>query len=456
MKTYSEAAAYLEKFINYEKQLDKIVYNERQFNLEGFREFLKNLSNPQDHYRCLHIAGTKGKGSVAAMLEAALVKTRLCVGLYTSPHLDTYLERFRINGVEIPERKFVSYIEKLVQLHETSLKTLPQGYRTVFEILTAAAFLYFKDEKIDLAVLETGLGGRLDSTNVVHPMLSIITSLGLEHTNLLGGTLAEIAREKGGIIKRNVPVILSRQEKDKWPEILPVITELCKKNNAPLLRAEEEVRLVKHALIKNGDNGRLVSGQRLLFQLGNNGNCEVVLPLLGRHQIENCRTVLAALKEMKEMEMDFDFREAVRGISETHWPGRIEAVSINPFIVLDGAHCPISAKALRLTLEECFPSLPRIYLLGILRGKDSLGIAGEIAKDPRISRIIAFPPPSPRGIPGDELANTIRPVFPDVETASCYEDALEKSLAQYREESMIVVAGSLYNVHPFKKLLLKK
>jgi dihydrofolate synthase/folylpolyglutamate synthase len=455
VKTYSEAAAYLEKFINYEKQLDKLEYNERQFNLEGFREFLSRLQNPQDTFRSLHIAGTKGKGSVAAMLEAALFRAGVRVGLYTSPHLGSYLERFRIQGMEMPEERFVSSIDQLTRLQEERGGKPPQGYRTVFEILTALAFVYFHEEKIDIAVLETGLGGRLDATNVVSPLVSIITSLGLEHTNLLGTTLSEISREKGGIIKPHVPVILSRQEEEKLPEILPVLTGLCESQDAPLLRADKEIRFVRGELIRSGGNRRIVTGQRLFFQLKKGEECEVMIPLLGPHQIENCRTALATLMQLKEMGIDFDFPKAVEGISETHWPGRIEVACSDPLIILDGAHCPLSAKALRITLEECFPSCRRIYLLGILKGKDVPGIAGEIAKDPMISRIITFPPPSPRGIPAEELGSLIRPLFPVVDAVSSYEQAFDKSLAQRQTETMIVITGSLYNVDPFKKLILK-
>jgi len=455
VKTYSEAVQYLEKFINYEKQLDKLEYNEREFNLEGFREFLRRLRNPQDTFRSLHIAGTKGKGSVAAMLEAGLVNGGLRVGLYTSPHLGSYLERFRIQGMEMPEEKFVSSIDQLTRLQKEWGEKPSQGYRTVFEILTAAAFLYFHEEKIDIAVLETGLGGRLDATNVVSPMVSIITSLGLEHTNLLGTTLSEISREKGGIIKPHVPVVLSRQEEDKLPEILPVMTSLCEERDAPLVRAEKEIRFVKRELIRSRGNRRIVTGQRLFFQLKKGEDCEVAIPLLGPHQIENCRTSLAALMQLKDRGMDFDFPKAVQGISGTRWCGRIEVACSDPVIILDGAHCPLSAKALRITLAECFPSCRRIFLLGILKGKDVSGIAGEIAKDPMISRIITFPPPSPRGIPAEELASLIRPLFSDVDAVSSPEQAFEKSLTQRQKETMIVITGSLYNVDPFKRLILK-
>ncbi len=454
MKTYLDATDFLDRFINYERQMGSLVYNSRTFNIEGFRTFLKKFGNPQEKIPAIHIAGTKGKGSIAAMLEAALTNAGLRTGLYTSPHIKTYLERFRISGREIPEGKFVHYIDYVRRHLGQSISLLPKRYRTVFELLTAVAFLYFGDESVDIAILETGLGGRLDATNVVRPVVSIIASLGLDHTNLLGEHISDIAREKGGIIKKGIPVVLSRQNEEFLPEILSTITALCEKKKAPLIRAEEKVHILKREIIFRDSDEACISGQRIFVELSGGEKAEVTVTLAGEHQAENCRTALAALGVLGENGFAFNLRKAYNGLAKCHWHGRIEFLKSSPPIVLDGAHCPLSTAALRRTLAECFPSYARILLLGILKNKDAAAISRELAKDPLLTCVITFTPPTPRGLPAQDLARIIRSSFPAVEVATSPQNAVKRALSHAQPKTLIVATGSIYNLDALKEAFM--
>jgi dihydrofolate synthase/folylpolyglutamate synthase len=454
MKTYSEAVQFLDHFINYEKSMEQLVYNEKNLDLEGFGRFLGQWNRPQSHLDFIHIAGTKGKGSTAAILEAALVSAGFHVGLYTSPHLETYIERFRIDGIQITEERFVSYLDDLSRHIEHIPQSHTGNFRTVFELLTTMAFLYFRDENVDIAVMETGLGGRLDATNVIHPLLCIITALGMDHTQLLGDKITDIAREKGGIIKNEVPLILADQEKATRDLTAPVLRKICKDRKAPFIEAASRVEILGSRIIRQESESGTISGQKVQFRL-KSGEFETVLPLLGSHQVENCRTVIAAMVELNGCGFPVDLPKAIHGISNTHWPGRFEILPGRPLKVLDGAHCPLSARALVNALDECFPGLPRTFLLGILKGKDVSGISRELSKDPLCRHMITFTSPSPRGYKAEELASIIRGVFPSVEIADSPEKAAILSLEYADKKGVIVVTGSLYHLETMKKVFSK-
>ena len=456
MKSYHQACEFLDQFINYEKKREGLIYDPSTFNLEGFRRFMGELDNPQNAFRSIHIAGTKGKGSVAAILEAALASAGLQTGVYTSPHIATYLERFHINGRNITEEKFVGWINFLRGKIKESQRKPPRRYRTVFELLTALAFLYFQEQKVDIAILETGLGGRLDATNVVLPLVSVITPIGLDHTNLLGTHLRDIAREKGGIIKKNTPLVLANQKKNGKSDIEAELDLLCKRNLTPLIRAENLVKILKRKPFLKKDQKKWTAGQRLLFQTEKGDRWEVELPLAGRHQAENCRTALATLLVAREKGIHIELSRAASGIARTKWPGRFEVLPGAPPLVLDGAHCPLSAKALREALEEYFPSRPRLLLLGILSGKNPEGIFRELSADPLLKRVIAFKPMTPRGLSAGELAGILKGLFSPVDVAPTPEEAITKALGLATHNMLLVMTGSLYNIYPAKRFFLQK
>jgi dihydrofolate synthase/folylpolyglutamate synthase len=454
MKTYGEAVRFLDHFINYEKNQEQLVYSEKNLDLEDFKRFLGQWNLPQNRMNFIHIAGTKGKGSTAAMLEAALIDAGFHVGLYTSPHLESYLERFRIDGRQITEECFLTYLEEL----KGHLREIPSSsssrFRTVFELLTAMAFLLFRDEKVDMAIMETGLGGRLDATNIIQPRLCVITALGLDHTHLLGNKITDIAKEKGGIIKNGIPLILSQQEKSTRELTIPVLRRICNTVNAPFIEAVKQVEILENRLLHNGRESGAISGQKIRFRMEMEEH-EVIMPLLGNHQVENCRTAITALTELNKRGLPVDLPKAFQGFSRTHWPGRFEILPGSPLTVLDGAHCPLSARALVRTLNDCFPGYNRVYLLGILKGKDVAGISRELSQDPLCHHMISFPSPSPRGYKADELASIIKGVYQGVEIADSPEKAVDIGIEYTKKGGVVVVTGSLYHLEMMKKALLK-
>jgi len=454
MKSYSDVERYLEQFINYERRLDTLAYDPLTFNLDSFFEFLDSLGNPQQGFPAIHIAGTKGKGSVAAMLEAALLKAGLHTGLYTSPHLSSYCERFRIDGNPISESSFVRYAEFLRDAQSQSSTPPLKRYRTVFELLTALAFLFFNDEKVDVAIIETGLGGRLDSTNVLNPILCVITALGLDHTNLLGNDIADIAREKAGIIKFRTPCVISKQPQEFQNRIIPVLTSAARAQEAELIRSEQKAILIPKGLHNSRNAESAASGQRLAFDVDAMGRFEVFIPLIGEHQAENARTAVAVLRQLKIGGLlDFEMEKAVGGLADTNWRGRIEISCGKPLVVIDGAHCPLSAAALRKTLEQYFPKRQKILILGILKGKNAGGIWNELKKDKHLKKVILFAPSSPRALPAESLAEIVHPDNPDAIVCKSLDNAIKQAAMLVSDDDMIVVAGSLYNIAPAKKFL---
>lgn len=449
MKSYNDVEQYFEQYINYECNLDTLAYDPKTFNLDSFCEFVDLLGNPQEEFPSIHIAGTKGKGSVAAMLEAALLNAGFHTGLYTSPHLASYCERFRLDGAPISEGLFVRYANILRDAISASAAPLQKRYRTVFELLTALAFLCFRDEKVDVAIIETGLGGRLDSTNVISPILCIITTLGLDHTDLLGSEITDIAREKVGIIKDGVPCVVSHQSQQFENRVMPVLTSTAYAQSAEIIRSEEMVRLEQMEKVHFGQTPDFKAGQRLVIDVRSFGHFEVFIPLMGEHQAENARTAVAALRQLKTGGLlDFDMDKAISGLANTKWRGRIEVACAKPLVVIDGAHCPLSAAALRDTLEEWFPHRLRILLLGILKGKNARGIWDELKKDQGLREVILFTPSTPRALPAENLAKIVCPDYPDAMVLDSLKSAMQHAISLVSDSEMIVVAGSLYNVAP--------
>lgn len=233
---YKDALGYIYSFINYEKNLDKFTYEEKKFYLERMKHLLNLMGNPQNNFKSIHIAGTKGKGSTSAFIFSVLKEAGYKVGLYTSPHLQTLRERIRIDSGLISEEELVELVNIAKPYIEEAKKHPIYGSPTFFEVLTALSFLYFFIKKVDFAVIEVGLGGRLDATNVILPLVSVITPIGYDHMHILGNTLSQIAFEKAGIIKENIPVISSLQEEEAWNVIKKVAIE----RRAPIIRIDEK------------------------------------------------------------------------------------------------------------------------------------------------------------------------------------------------------------------------
>lgn len=304
--------------------------------LERISLVCQALGNPQDRLKFVHVAGTSGKGSVSSYLAAVLQRSGYKVGLFTSPHLVDYAERFRVNGKPIDSETLASVVAQADAACRLVEDEHPEfGRVTEFELATAAGFLFFLQAGVDLVVLETGLGGRLDATNVVQPVLTVITTVHLDHQDRLGSTVPEIAREKGGIIKPGVPVISGV----KLPDADQVLRDIAATKGAPYLSAHE-VPWVGHGW--NLDGGWLTYP----------GLGEVRIGLLGNHQLANAAVSLVALDELRRLGYDINSTAILQGMKEVNWPGRMEVITRQPLLILDGAHNQEGIAALAQNLRQ--------------------------------------------------------------------------------------------------------
>jgi dihydrofolate synthase/folylpolyglutamate synthase len=331
---YAEALNYLYSFVDFSLQ-KAVTYSPERFKLERMYALVKSLGNPQNSYPIIHVAGTKGKGSVSVLCANTLHEAGYKVGLYTSPHLDDYAERIQINGEFIPHRDLAKLVEE-IKPHVDAIPEL-----TTFEITTALAFMYFALEKVTAAVIEVGLGGRLDATNVVEPVVCVITSISYDHTLLLGESLAEIAGEKSGIIKPGVPVVVSPQQE----EARRGIERIAKERSSPLFQVGRDVLYeeIEHSLEKQSFD--------LWFpERGNETRITLSIPLLGSHQVVNAATAYAALDIFRKNGYIINENAIKRGFADVFWPGRFELAQQSPPVILDCAHNRDSALKLRITL----------------------------------------------------------------------------------------------------------
>jgi dihydrofolate synthase/folylpolyglutamate synthase len=372
------------------------------FGLETTRKLAALAGNPQEKLRFIHVAGTNGKGSTCAMLESIYRAANLRVGLYTSPHLVSFRERIQLNRHRISEAD----VARLVGEMQSQLKT---ENPTFFEFVTAMALRYFAEQRCDLVIWETGLGGRLDATNIVTPLASVITNIGFDHQQWLGDTLAKIAGEKAGIIKPGVPVVTTTEV----PEALAVIEETAQRSNAQLIKVERTSRLL---------------------------TAIEALPLPGEHQRLNAALAVATVNALQERIPVS--HEAIRtGLEAVNWPGRFQVIQCGAqTFVLDGAHNPDGARCLRAALQQRFPSLRPALVLGVMADKDCAAICQKLA--PLASRIAVVPLSSERGAKPANLASMCRLAHPQAPLATC--SSLAEALETFAVEALVVVTGSLY------------
>jgi dihydrofolate synthase/folylpolyglutamate synthase len=360
---YAQALAYLYSLTDYEKQ-SAYIYAPERFDLRRMHRLLEALGDPHHRFDSLHIAGTKGKGSVAAMSERVLREAGYRTGLFTSPHLHTFRERIKVGGELIPEDRVVHGLD-LLRPHVPSIPGL-----TTFELITALGFWYFAQSLIDIAVVEVGLGGRLDATNVITPLVSVITSLSYDHTAILGATLSAIAREKGGIIKPGVPVISAPQPE----EALQVVEQICRERKAKLtLVGRDWLWRPKGTTWEKQSFSAWPSRESPCAAC-----CEYEIPLLGRHQLLNATSALAVMVQLQEQGLSIPRDSISRGLRDVEWPGRLEVLGRRPWVIVDGAHNAASAGELRSALEEVFPH-QRLYLVfATYRDKDIPGMLNAL------------------------------------------------------------------------------
>lgn len=411
------------------------------YGLERTYRLLELLGNPQNKLKLVHIAGTNGKGSTTAMISRILRGMGYKVGMYTSPYLEEFEERIQINGINIPKGKLVENLEK-VKCAVT--RVIEEGYEhpTEFEIITVLMFLYFSSENVDYAVIEVGLGGRLDSTNVIVPKVSVITSVSLDHTNLLGSTLAEIAGEKAGIIKEDVPVVLYPQKKEAEDVILKTAEN---KNSRVYSVSCDDGKLIS---IDYDNNTQNVEVQ------GINGVYNVDLPLLGAHQISNlCVAVKAVEVLCREEGIECDKKIVEESLKDVKWIGRLETLNKKPLIVIDGAHNIDGIKALTNNIKKYFKYDKMYLLLGILADKQVAEMIEEIA--PMAEKIYALTPHNDRAELSEDLKNEIKKINENVVAFEDYECAVKEAMNEAGDEDIILVSGSLYMVGDMRKIITK-
>lgn len=383
--------------------------------LERITALLHALGDPQSACRFVHVAGTNGKGSTSAMIEAGLRAAGVRTGLYTSPHLVEPTERIQIAGRPVTEEQFAAAFD---QVHETADRMLREGkldlHPTYFETVTAMAFLLFRDERADMVVLEVGMGGRLDATNVVQPVLCVITPIDYDHQQFLGDTLPQIASEKFGILKPGVPAVISRQH--------PEVDELPRP--APAVRTSEFPVSDLH-LYARGSRFRAL-------------DAEIYCPLAGEHQVENALTAAVALKQLGY---------GPKGISQTRWPGRLEHISDRPEIILDGAHNVAGTRALVKYMERFYYGRRIWIVYGVMRDK----AVGEITSMlfPLAERVIATAPANSRALPPDQIPGD------NVEVAQSVPDAISILEREAFPTDVVFITGSLFVVGEARALLVK-
>lgn len=451
---YDEALRFLLGRIDYERATSGPSPN-RDFRLDRMHELLGRLGNPHQKFPTIHIAGTKGKGSCAAMMAAILGAAGYRTGLYTSPHLDRLEERIVVNGQCCSEDAIVSLVERLrpivaaldaIPPNSADGSASPLAAPTWFEITTAMALLHFAEEKVDLAVIEVGLGGRLDSTNVVNPLVSIITSISFDHMKQLGSTLAEIAREKAGIIKPGVPVVSGVMS----AEARQSIEEVRRRMRSRLVQLGEDFDFLYRAprdLDHSAPIGETASEIDFLMppDAAEPRYASLHLALVGRHQAANAAVALAAVEQLRSEGWKIPESAIHRGLAEVRWPARVEIVRRNPTVVLDAAHNVASINSLLETLDESFSAAaPRILIFGTSQDKQ-IGAMLELLL-PRFDHVLLTRYTSnPRSVPVEELAALASQISPTkIEECENPTLAWRRARELASEKYLICVAGSFF------------
>ena len=445
---YEAALAYIDTFINSEKNPD-FSRQARFYNLERISHLLACLGDPHRRLKVIHVAGSKGKGSTAALTASILTHAGYKTGLFTQPHLITPRERCRINSQLISEAEFAEYVDRLKpSIEAMASPPFPPagggegggGRVSFFEIYTALAFTYFADNAVDFAVIEVGLGGRLDATNVVDPLVSVITPISLEHTAILGDTHEAIAKEKAEIIKPNRPVVVAPQT----PEAQMVFEAVAADRDASMDRVGRDVHLKRKDWRINGQSFDLTTPSACYSGL--------FVPLLGEHQAINAATAVACIERIRQEGYSVPRTSIYGGLKAVHWAGRMQVVGESPVILLDGAHSPTSADALCKAIREVFCYRRLILIVGLMRDKDLQAI-GQIFC-PFADEIIttqAFD--NPRVAPAEEIVGAWSEIGTNFHVRPNVREAIALAQSIATTSDLICIAGSIYIVGEAMKVL---
>ena len=426
---YTETIAYLYSLADYEKvRIER--YTPETLDLSRVERLLAAVGNPHTRFPVVHIAGTKGKGSTAAMSEACLRAAGYRTGFYTSPHMHTFRERIQVDRRKIAREEVIALVEEVRPLIERTPGV------TYFEAITAIGFLHFARSKVEVAVVEVGLGGRLDATNVLTPEVSVITSLSLDHTYLLGNTLAEIAREKAGIIKPGIPAVSAPQR----AEAIKVLEAVSQERGSSLTEVGRDWDYDPGSADLDGQafTARRITGG------GSELDGEYWIPLLGRHQLENATNAIAALDIMHQRGFHIPIEAVHEGLRSVCWPGRMEILSREPLVIVDGAHNSYSAQVLCRALEEWFPDQRWTLIFGASADKDIAGMLKVLL--PISEYTIVTRSDHPRAASPVELADVVAAVGGGAEVSVNVRKSLRRGLALMDPASGLLVTGSTHLV----------
>lgn len=426
---YNEALTYVEGTAKFGMKLG----------LERMERVLEILGNPHKDIKTIHIAGTNGKGSTTAMLNYILNQQGYKVGMYTSPYVEVFEERIQINNENISKDEFASLV---TEFYNIVPQIIEEGFEepTYFEIVTAIAFLYFKRKNVDYALIEVGLGGRLDATNVINPILTIITSISFDHTGVLGNTLKEIAYEKGGIVKKGVPLVLYPQEK----EAEDVLRDICVERKAILIEVPKNFTQYRELC---REEGKLYQNIRV----NDKENYDILLGLLGKYQVNNVAVVIKAVEALNTIGVEVSKESMLSGLREVKWIGRLEKLKDNPFTVIDAAHNIGGIVSLKESLNTYFKYNKLILILGILADKQVEDMVKEIA--PLAHKIITVTPNSDRAELSEDLREVVIKYNSNCESCNDYGKAYKIACEDYEDGDMVLAAGSIYMIGGMRKVI---
>ena len=419
--TYEEAVHYIETASAFGIQLG----------LGRITALLARLGNPEKTYKTVHVTGTNGKGSVTAMIASVLTKAGIKTGRYTSPHLEDYTERIDVNGEDISRADFAEAIDH-VKDAVAAMVAAGEERPTEFEMITAAAFWYFSHVGVEYAVIEVGLGGLVDSTNVIVPEVSVITNVSLDHMKYCGNTVEEIAVQKAGIIKEGVPVVTTATK-----PALNVIARTAYQKHSRLYALDHSFTV---KVVPPADDWHPVDGQTLSIQEKYGYNITATIPLLGEHQQENCAAAVMALLRLARKDARITRTAVEEGLKNVQWPGRFQVVKAGDVdVVIDGAHNPAGITTFVKTYDEVFGKRPRVFLFSVLADKDYTQMVQELFR--KEDYAVCAPAPTPRSADPAAMA-ALLPC--QAETAVTLAEGLDKAFAKVANDAVLCIVGSLY------------
>jgi dihydrofolate synthase/folylpolyglutamate synthase len=441
VNTFSRALRYLGSLSDYER-LRIVRYTSQNFDLDRMRTLLRKLGNPQDQYKTVHVAGTKGKGSTCAMVAAMLQASGYKVGLYSSPHLVDVRERIQINGAMIPTADFARLV-RLIEPIVARSKPTP----TYFDVLTAIGFKYFAEQKVDIAIIETGLGGRLDSTNVIKPEVTAITSISKDHMAQLGNTLSKIATEKGGIFKHNVPALSVLQD----PEAEASLVAAAAKVGAPLEIVGKQIEFSYRF-----ESSRMLGPHnRVCLTTANTKFEHLAVPLVGEHQAINCGLALSIIDKLKGRGFVISDMKAMEGLNKLQMPGRMEQIATQPRVIVDGAHNAASVDAFMRAIGQHVPYDSMVLIFGCCSDKDVTGMLEKITGG--ADKVIFTKVDNIRTADPNELAAQYTELYGKMaQVADSLEEALAIANRAVTKEDLVCITGSFYLVGEAKKYFAAK